>query len=343
MTMDERPVDVVLFGVGTLGTCLAEALVRQRALNLVLVDGDRVEEHNLAKSALFDRGDVGRLKVAAAAEKLGRIRPEARVAPLPYQLETLRTGIARITRVSVAALDNRLAKFHWNRFNQSGRTPYALIAELEGSGSLAGRLRYFTPAQPESACLECGWSEREYEQLEKLGQPCARPGEKTHSAEPFTPALRLAAETVEQITRLLDGQPGLQPGEEVRLLPEQRRWLSLRTPFRPDCLAQHDAGQELALAGEVGRFRVEDFIETVTRAIGGGWTWLLPQPAPLALAGSLTAAALSAHAGRLMAELWPPGDLLRLVRRDGESVVIGLPLDGLLGWLSSEGLSGRCV
>ncbi len=59
---------IVINGVGTAGSCLAECLVRQGIGPIALVDHDRVEEHNLPKSALFDRSHLGNYKVLAAEE-----------------------------------------------------------------------------------------------------------------------------------------------------------------------------------------------------------------------------------------------------------------------------------
>jgi hypothetical protein len=46
----------------------------------------------------------------------------------------------------------------------------------------------------------------------------------------------------------------------------------------------------------------------------------------------LDSADLTPLAGRRLAHLWPPGDILRFERASGEAAWVGLPLAGLLDW-----------
>jgi bacteriocin biosynthesis cyclodehydratase domain-containing protein len=61
---------VVVIGVGGLGSWVALSLACTGIGRLELVDGDRVELGNLNRQVLFREADVGRSKVAAAAETL---------------------------------------------------------------------------------------------------------------------------------------------------------------------------------------------------------------------------------------------------------------------------------
>ena len=65
-----REARVVLLGVGGLGSWAAYALACCGVGELVLVDGDVVEESNFNRQILYRERDIGRLKVEAAAEAL---------------------------------------------------------------------------------------------------------------------------------------------------------------------------------------------------------------------------------------------------------------------------------
>lgn len=70
---------VVILGVGGLGSWTAAALACAGIGSLLLVDDDTVELSNLNRQLLFARSDVGRPKVQAAADALGRFNPELNI------------------------------------------------------------------------------------------------------------------------------------------------------------------------------------------------------------------------------------------------------------------------
>jgi bacteriocin biosynthesis cyclodehydratase domain-containing protein len=62
---------IVVLGVGGLGGWSAWSLACTGAGRMLLIDGDRVELSNLNRQTLYTENDIGRLKVEAAAERLG--------------------------------------------------------------------------------------------------------------------------------------------------------------------------------------------------------------------------------------------------------------------------------
>lgn len=78
---------VGVLGVGGLGSQVAHLLAAAGVGRLVLCDRDVVEVRNLNRQ-LFDTGDLGRVKVEAAAERLRRLRPGIEVEPLQRVLST---------------------------------------------------------------------------------------------------------------------------------------------------------------------------------------------------------------------------------------------------------------
>lgn len=74
-----RDAKVVIIGCGGLGTWTLGGLACAGVGNFVLVDDDRVEPSNLNRQVLYVDADIGRPKVACAAEWVTRFAPETRV------------------------------------------------------------------------------------------------------------------------------------------------------------------------------------------------------------------------------------------------------------------------
>jgi bacteriocin biosynthesis cyclodehydratase domain-containing protein len=70
---------VVVLGVGGLGGCSALSLACCGVGEMLLIDGDRVEESNLNRQILYTEHDIGRLKVDAAADRLGAFNSRVRL------------------------------------------------------------------------------------------------------------------------------------------------------------------------------------------------------------------------------------------------------------------------
>jgi hypothetical protein len=368
-TGTEPEAAMLIAGVGTAGTLVSEMVARQHPeITQILVDHDTVEPHNVPKSALYRPTDGGRLKVTAAAAHLRRISPETRIVPIPQPLEAVRTGPFRIGGLAISCLDNRPAKLSFNRFGSRAGTSHLLVIELEGDGSLAGRLRRFSPGgDGDGACLECGWSREAYADLRRFSQPCSQSDGEPGLPTRFGPAARLAAEALDEIERCLAGRPSLEGGEELRLVPEQRAYFTLRMPPRPDCLCPHSPAAPLVwFEGWVSDYRVADLIDQANSELEAGWVWRLPEPvrrwtcldcrqpalqrygpdgfiacpwcgsdvrlASADVTSELDADDLAPLADRRLAHLWPPGDILRFERASGEAAWVGLPLAGLLDW-----------
>lgn len=78
---------VLIVGVGGLGCPAALYLAAAGIGRLGLVDGDRVDVSNLHRQVLFGDGDVGRLKVEVAKERLAAINPHLRIEAIGERLD----------------------------------------------------------------------------------------------------------------------------------------------------------------------------------------------------------------------------------------------------------------
>jgi molybdopterin-synthase adenylyltransferase len=83
-----RDARVVMLGVGGLGSWASYALACCGVGELVVVDGDRVEESNFNRQILYGELDMGRLKAEVAAEALAAFDSACRVTAVPRRLES---------------------------------------------------------------------------------------------------------------------------------------------------------------------------------------------------------------------------------------------------------------
>ena len=81
---------VAVFGIGGVGSYIAEALARGGVGRLLLIDSDRVAQSNINRQLIALRSTVGRLKVEVMAERIRDINPAAKVETYPvfYGAET---------------------------------------------------------------------------------------------------------------------------------------------------------------------------------------------------------------------------------------------------------------
>jgi bacteriocin biosynthesis cyclodehydratase domain-containing protein len=81
-----RSARVALLGVGGLGSWAGYALACCGVGELVLVDGDRVEESNFNRQILYRERDIGRPKVDVAAEALAEFNSACTLTPIERRL-----------------------------------------------------------------------------------------------------------------------------------------------------------------------------------------------------------------------------------------------------------------
>lgn len=77
---------VLVIGAGGLGAPLITYLATGGVGALGVIDPDRVELSNLPRQTLYENGDIGRLKVEAAADRVSELNPECRFSPYPIAL-----------------------------------------------------------------------------------------------------------------------------------------------------------------------------------------------------------------------------------------------------------------
>ena len=148
-------------GVGSVGCMVAEALARMGIENLVLIDPDRVETHNLDRLLYADEGDVGEYKVNLAARNLERgataERFQVEAHACPVQHETAYRA-ALDCDVLFSAVDRPLPKDLLNRIAYAHCIPVisgGVHIDNKPSGALANALWSVTVVGPQRRCLRC--------------------------------------------------------------------------------------------------------------------------------------------------------------------------------------------
>lgn len=147
---------VLIIGAGGLGSAASIYLAAGGVGHIVLVDFDRVELANLQRQILYNTADVGRMKTAAAGERLAALNPETRITLIDRALDdtALRQRAAEAD-VIVDASDNFSARFAINRAAVATRTPLVSGAAIR----FEAQLSVFNPGDAASPCYRCLYRE----------------------------------------------------------------------------------------------------------------------------------------------------------------------------------------
>jgi len=147
-----RRTQVLVVGVGGLGAPVSIYLASAGVGTMTLCDGDRVDLTNLQRQIIFRSGDVGRLKVEAAADAIAALNPEVLVVRIPE-----RVGADRLRRlvadadIVVDCSDNFPTRHAINRACVEHRRPL-----VSGAGvRFDGQVSVFDLREPASPCYSC--------------------------------------------------------------------------------------------------------------------------------------------------------------------------------------------
>jgi len=130
---------VLAVGAGGLGSPLALYLAAAGVGTIGLVDFDVVDESNLHRQILFGTADVGRPKLAAAAERLRGVNPNVRILPFEERLTSANAlGIVGDFDVVADGTDNFPTRYLVNDACVLAGKPnaYASVFRFEGQASV---------------------------------------------------------------------------------------------------------------------------------------------------------------------------------------------------------------
>jgi len=127
---------VLIAGLGSVGSYMAEVLARSGIGGLTLIDPEAVEEANLSRT-IYEATDVGRPKVEAAAGRLVRIRPDLQLHLIPQAVQALSAAeldrILREADLVIAATDDPEAQRRLNHWAYMRGKPALFVGLYAGA------------------------------------------------------------------------------------------------------------------------------------------------------------------------------------------------------------------
>ena len=143
---------VLVIGAGGIGCPAIQYLAGAGVGRITIVDDDIVSLSNLQRQVLYGTGDVGKPKVAVAAEQVMRINPDVRVTALQQRIGR-DTDVALLGGVDVIldGSDNFTTRLIVNDLSVAARVPLVSAA----IGQFHGQIGTFAGWQADKPCYRC--------------------------------------------------------------------------------------------------------------------------------------------------------------------------------------------
>jgi len=172
-----REKTVLVIGGGAFGSNFAMWFARAGVGQLVIVDGDVVEPHNLERSSCYTEEDVGRPKVEALARCIRQLRHgwRTRVYPIPSYLDAefyekwfpKYRWVFKQADLYILAVDNDIARKEAGELSCYWNVPIMDVSFGVVLGEGVGRILYF-PEPRRGPCRLCFFTRRDEEAIEQL-------------------------------------------------------------------------------------------------------------------------------------------------------------------------------
>jgi adenylyltransferase/sulfurtransferase len=211
---------VLIVGLGGLGSPAAMYLAASGVGRLVLSDFDRVEPSNLQRQIVHRERDIGELKATSARDTLLEINPSCSVTALDWELDQDELNDqVRAADLVLDCTDNFASRFLLNRVAMAERTPLVSGAAIR----LEGQIMTALPGGP---CYQCVYPEELADQ-----ETCALEGV-------LAPVVGLIG-TLQalQAVRVLTGHGDDLRGVMLLFDATYMEWQRIQIPPRPDCPA----------------------------------------------------------------------------------------------------------
>lgn len=157
---------VLIIGCGGLGSVAIPYLVGAGIGNLVWVDDDRVEEHNLHRQISYRHSHLDIAKVTALKQEMAGLNPDVKIRTIDHRLDANQLALEiMLADVILDCTDNLPARQMINRLCLAQKTPLVSGAAIGWQGQLAV-FQY----GDEQACYHCYMPEEESPELVKCSE-----------------------------------------------------------------------------------------------------------------------------------------------------------------------------
>lgn len=212
---------VMIIGLGGLGAPVSMYLAASGVGKLTLVDDDEVELSNLQRQIVHSQNDIGRAKVASAAETLQELNSDVSVQQIDQRLDKTAL-IAAVSGVDVVVdcSDNFATRFLLNEVSREQNVPLVSGAAIR----FEAQVTVFDPRQADSPCYRCL-----YEDKGELEQSCSESGV-------LAPMLAMVGGTqAVETLKLLTGVGDTLAGRLLLLDALSMQWREIKMKQDPDC------------------------------------------------------------------------------------------------------------
>jgi molybdopterin-synthase adenylyltransferase len=124
---------VCIVGIGALGTVTSELLTRAGIGELVLIDRDFVELHNLQRQSLYDQSDIGKPKAMQAKKKLVKINDEIKIKCHVTDLDYSNINLLNSDLI-IGCTDNLESRFLIDEYCTKNNIPWIYGAAIGSKG-----------------------------------------------------------------------------------------------------------------------------------------------------------------------------------------------------------------
>lgn len=144
-----RDARVLIIGAGGLGAPLITYLASAGVGHLGIIDADRVELSNLPRQTLFETGDIGRLKIDAASDRVAELNPDCAITTYPFAIDANNAAdIISQYHVVADGCDNFTTRFLVNKTCIAHGVPLVSAAVSGFHGQVMSVVQ-------DSACYQC--------------------------------------------------------------------------------------------------------------------------------------------------------------------------------------------
>lgn len=146
---------ILVIGAGALGNEVLKNLALLGVGNILVVDMDVIEDHNLTRSILFRQTDISQPKALVAAKRVREIDPSINIKAFVDTVQNaFGLGVYQTADIVFGCLDNIQARIDVNRSCYLTNTLYIDA----GLRKIDGDVKVFGP--PYDICLDCGMTQR---------------------------------------------------------------------------------------------------------------------------------------------------------------------------------------